>query len=378
MAQKSRVREEMTRSFVQALKEDKLPWEQGWTSREAPVNAVSGATYRGVNKMWLSYVADQKGYTDPRWCTFKKAASQGWKIRGGERGTHIEFWSMYDAKTKKKLSLQEAKELSQSLSEEEYLERVKPIVDNYSVFNAEQIEGIPERTVVREPFEGSEFIAKRDTLFQNMGVNFREGGGEAVYRLAEDLILLPVIGDFRDAYSYMSTVLHEAGHATGHETRLNRELKNQFGSAAYAKEELRAEIASAFTAQTLLIGNNTSDREYVMNHKAYVQSWIKVLENNPNELFAAIKDAEKISDYLIEKGQFDRSSKAMERISEASVEAAQKLEPKRLSVESTKKSDIFSSKEKAGFDLRQKIFGHDSRDVVKGQQKVKMQLRLGK
>jgi len=100
----------------------------------------------------------------------------------------------------------------------------------------------------------------------------------------------------------MATLLHEAGHATGHISRLNRDMTGVFGSPEYAKEELRAEIASAFTAQEL--GLDYKQNEHMENHEAYVQNWIDVLENEPNELFAAIKDAEKISDYLIEKGEF--------------------------------------------------------------------------
>lgn len=328
---KNKMREEMAESFIQALKEDRIPWEQGWTGKRFPVNAVSGSTYRGINKLWLSYTAGEKGYTDPRWCTFKQASAQGWKIRKGEKGTHVEFWSLYDTETKKKLSQQEAGELSQYLDQEAYLKRVKPIASSYVVFNAEQVEGIPERTVAREAFRAEELISQRDVLLKNMGVNFQEGGDKAAYRPGEDLIMMPVVEDFRDAYSYMSTMLHEAGHATGHQTRFNRNLQNRFGTSAYAQEELRAEISSAFTTQALMLDNDTSAREHMINHKAYIQSWIEVLENNPDELFAAARDAEKISDYLIEKGEFD-----LERVSEIraerefSTEQSEKTKPEKM------------------------------------------------
>lgn len=313
---KNIMREEIANSFIQALKEDKIPWEKGWISRECPVNAVNGSTYRGINKMWLSCVAGEIGYTDPRWCTFKQASDQGWKIRKGEKGTHVEFWSLYDTETKKKLSSQEAKKLSETLDPEVYLDRVKPIASNYVVFNAGQIEGIPERTVVREAFQAEELMSKRDALLKNMGVAFHEGGDVAAYYPKEDLMTMPFVEDFKDAYSYMAGLLHEAGHATGHKTRLDRDVENRFGTPEYAREELRAEISSAFTAQALMLDNDTSTGEFPENHKAYVQSWITVLENNPNELFAAIRDAEKISDYLIEKGEFDLDSKIQERIPE--------------------------------------------------------------
>lgn len=144
----------------------------------------------------------------------------------------------------------------------------------------------------------------RDTLILNMNVKYEEQGSRAFYRLSEDKITLPEINRFETEYDYMATLLHEAGHATGHIDRLWRDLDGSFGSESYAKEELRAEIASAFTAQNL--GLSYEQNSFMENHEAYVQSWISVLENNPNELFAAIKDAEKISDYLMEKGEFDK------------------------------------------------------------------------
>jgi hypothetical protein len=136
-----------------------------------------------------------------------------------------------------------------------------------------------------------------------MNVGFNEGGDRAYYSPAMDIVNMPEIERFKSEYAYMSTFLHEAAHASGASSRLNRDMTGTFGSQDYAREELRAEIASAFTAQATGIHYNQND--CMENHKAYVQSWISILENNPNELFSAIKDAEKISDYLIEKGEFD-------------------------------------------------------------------------
>lgn len=138
-----------------------------------------------------------------------------------------------------------------------------------------------------------------------MGLAFKEGGSQAFYRPSDDSITMPPEQSFVDSYGYMSTFLHEAGHATGHATRLNRDLSGTFGTESYAKEELRAEIASAFTSQALGFGKEEQGLAQTMdNHKAYVQSWIESISDKPNELFAAIKDAEKISDYLLEKGEF--------------------------------------------------------------------------
>lgn len=296
----NKIREQISQAFLEALKENELPWRRGWVGNQ-PLNAVSNTEYRGVNRFGLSYAAQKKGYSDPRWCTFKQAKDKGWKVKKGEHGTPVEFWSMYDTETKKKLTSRETDLLREEIGKDFY-ERVKPISSIYTVFNAEQIEGIPERKRMHEPPKSEELIRKRDTLIQNMGFTFHEGGDRAFYRRGDDSVTVPKVEQFHSVYDYMSVFLHESGHATGHESRLNRDMSGEFGSEKYAREELRAEIASAFTSQELELGEMTA--EHLNNHKAYIQSWIEVLEKEPQELFAAIREAEKISDYLIEKGEF--------------------------------------------------------------------------
>lgn len=296
----NKVREQISQAFLESLKENELPWKKGWIT-ERPYNAVSNTEYRGVNSFWLSCVAEQKGYSDPRWCTFKQAKDKGWKVKKGEHGTQVEFWSMYDTETKKKLTGRELNLLKKELGEDFY-ERVKPISSVYTVFNAEQMEGIPKREKTQEPIKSDELLQKRDTLIRNMEFTFQEGGDRAFYQPGDDSVTLPKMAQFRSVYDYISVFLHESGHATGHESRLNRDLSGGFGSQKYAREELRAEIASAFTSQELGLGEMAA--EHMDNHKAYIQSWIEVLEKEPQELFAAIRDAEKISDYLMEKGEF--------------------------------------------------------------------------
>lgn len=298
----NRMREEMINSFIDCLKKDTIPWHRSWSAKQRPFNAVTNTTYRGVNSLWLSYNQFAREFDDPRWCTFKQAQTQGWKIKPGSKGTRVEFWSLYDTEEKRKLTQREAKQLSDELTLEEFKNRVKPISNVYTVFNGEQIDGIPKYEEKTYELNTEELLQKRGTLLKNMNVDFSEGGDKAFYNPSRDRITLPEMNRFETEYDYMATLLHEAGHATGHISRLNRDMTGVFGSPEYAKEELRAEIASAFTAQEL--GLDYEQNEHMENHEAYVQNWIDVLENEPNELFAAIKDAEKISDYLIEKGEF--------------------------------------------------------------------------
>lgn len=297
----NKLREQIAEQFIAALQEDQLPWRAMWITNR-PLNIISGKKYRGINSFWLSFVADMKGYHDHRWVTFKQAESKGWHVRKGEKATHIEYWRLYDKLQKKYIEQSEANQIVKL--DPDRADDIILSCRTYAVFNAEQVEGIPElkqETVI----DIDDIRNKRDTLLNNMNLAFHEGGTQAYYRPSNDSITMPPASMFKDNYGYMSVFLHECGHATGHESRLNRDMTGKFGSESYAKEELRAEIASAFTSQALGLGHVENELSSDLdNHKAYVQNWIEVLQNEPKELFAAIKDAEKISDYLLEKGEF--------------------------------------------------------------------------
>lgn len=173
----------------------------------------------------------------------------------------------------------------------------------FTVFNAEQMTGIPPLETSRTNIDA--IRQQRDTLLKNMEVGYQEGGSRAYYDPQADCVTLPPEGAFDDTYSYLATFLHECGHATGHDTRLNHNLSGDFGSESYALEELRVEIASAFAAQE--IGLQLPDEQlaqHMQQHMAYVQSWANAIKDAPNQLFAAIRDADQISDYLIMNGEF--------------------------------------------------------------------------
>lgn len=318
MSKSNVVRDRLVEEFVKALNQDEIPWRAMWTSQRA-YNATTGKSYRGVNALWLAYQAQEKNFSDPRWCTYKQCQDNGWQVRKGEKGTHVEFWSIYDTKAKKTITIAEANKIVSS--DEERKDDMRVTARLYTVFNAAQIDGIPElqqQTAVNiESIRG-----QRDILLRNMGLAFHEGGDQAFYRPSEDSVTMPPDTAFKNDYGYMSVFLHECGHATGHESRLNRDLSGHFGSESYAKEELRAEIASAFTSQALgFSADAVVQAAHMENHKAYIQSWARAIKDAPNELFAAIKDAEAISDYLIEKGEFERlqAAEVLEADSEKAV-----------------------------------------------------------
>lgn len=302
MALQNKLREKMAQAFLASLNEGKLPWKACWQSCR-PENAVTGKPYWGINSAMLSYYAEEQGFADPRWCTYVQAQKKGWQVRRGEKGCPVEYWAYFDSFQKKLLSWEDATLL---LKDPIYAGKYLQLRSRVSiVFNAGQIDGIPEQAAMPQTDIGT-ICGQRDTLLRNMALSYREEGVQAYYSPSQDMVTLPPEKAFFDAYSYAGTFLHECGHATGHPSRLNRDLSGSFGTESYAKEELRAEIASAFTAQA--IGLQLTDvqlQAHMERHKAYIQSWAAYLKDAPAELFRAIKDAEKISDYLIEKGEFE-------------------------------------------------------------------------
>lgn len=267
----NKMREEMVREFIKCLSEETIPWHMAW-STDRPVNAVTNTRYHGINKMWLSFIQKMEGWEDPRWCTFKQASNKGWKIIKGSKGTPVEFWSLYDTQKKKKISYAEARKLEENLTPEEYDKRIRLISRVYSVFNAEQIDGISKYKTKKYDLDTERIMHIRDNLINNMNVGYSEEGDKAFYNPKHDRIVIPEMDRFETEYDYMATLFHEAGHATGHKSRFNRQIANMFGSPEYAKEELRAEISSAFTAQA--VGITYEQNSHMENHKAYIQSWI--------------------------------------------------------------------------------------------------------
>lgn len=309
---KNKTREQLAEMFIKSLDEQKLPWYAVWNTHPQQ-NAVSAKPYRGINAFLLSMVAAAFGYEDPRWCTFNQAKKKGWSIKKGAKGVPVEFWSAINIRTKEVMDFREAAQKIRDGEAEQgdfrYYNR------NFHVFNAAQIEGMPELKRVTPTADIGLIRQNRDTLIKNMAVGFDGNGTDCHYSPAQDKIVMPPESDFRDTYGYMCSFLHEAGHATGAPGRLGR----GFGSTReeYAIEELRAEIASAMTSQQLGIPLTEEQMQSNLDlHKAYIQGWALAIKDAPKVLFDAIKDAEQISDYLIDKGEF-RQVIEVEQVKEA-------------------------------------------------------------
>lgn len=297
---KGDVKSEVAKLLIEAMKQERAPWQRPWNSISMrPTNPTSNNAYRGINRLLLSL----QGYEDPRWMTYRQAALAGWQVQAGAKGAPVVKLV--------EVAAGQARDEGPSGSEQ-----ANPIVERgsgkafflrrYTVFNAEQIKGIPPLPE-RAPSAPIITCEKAEAILAALidtGLSVKHGGTQACYVPALDEIRLPAKSDFLSAYQYFSVAMHESAHATLAKHRMNRveALGEKWGDEAYAQEELRAEIASAIIASELSDGPGglVQSREHVATHARYLNSWIRVLERDPMAIFSAAKDAELMATYLLE------------------------------------------------------------------------------
>lgn len=288
-----KARDELVKMYINSLEEGIIPWEKMWQTN-IPENGITGKKYRGINNLILSYVALQRGYKDNRWCTYLQISKNKWKLKDAKgQGVCIEYAGMKNKKNNKVYTFEEYKKIINEFPEKESEFSIRRY--NYTVFNADLIEGIEKNNDNVDKIISNDYISN---IIKNIDVKYQEKGDEAYYNLIADEVVIPPSNTFKNTYAYYSTQLHEIAHATGHNTRLNRDMSGEFKSEAYAKEELRAEISSSFLMQKLGL---EYDERHLTNHKAYVKGWLEIIKDKPQELFLAISDANKIVSYIEDK-----------------------------------------------------------------------------
>lgn len=274
------------------------PWEPGQAGTNLPFNPTTGKRYKGINALQLM----SAGREDQRWMTYKQAAAVDAQIRKGEIGTPIQYWKF----TEEQARTDEAgKPLLDALGKplKVLVNLERPRVFFATVFNAEQIDGLPPLQRKEQTWDA---VERAVTILTASGAVIQHGEYDrAFYRPSTDSIHLPNKGQFPTADNYYATALHELGHWTGHGKRLDRDLLHPFGSEGYAKEELRAEIASMILGDELGIGHDPKQ------HAAYVGSWMKALDDDPLEIFRAAADAEKIQEYVMSLEQNRKQEQAV-------------------------------------------------------------------
>ena len=322
-----RYHKEFAAQLIDQIKKGTAPWQKPWKvgERIGPRNLASGRPYSGSNTLRLMAVAADRGHSDSRWATYGQIQAAGGQIRKGERGTHI-----LSFKTHRRIAVkdEQGKPVKDKNGEQVYRHEklARPFTRIYTVFNVDQARNIeaepkPERGKAWEAHKRAEEVIKAS------GVPVKHVQGDrAYYSLGSDQVVLPEKSQFPSADHYYQTALHELGHASGHPDRLDRDtlqkgLDDGFGSEAYAREELRAEISAMMTGDRLGTGHDPS------RGAAYVSSWVEVLDKNPQEIVNASAEAQRMSNYLVSRTEERRQDQDRPAYNEETKQRAAARQP---------------------------------------------------
>ncbi len=288
-AQRQDVYTKVTDRIIADLERGVRPWVKPWNAEHAAGRITrplrhNGQPYSGINILMLWASATAEGFTAPIWMTYRQALALKGQVRKGEKGSLVVY---ANAITRTETDDATGAEV----------EREIPFMKGYTVFNVDQIDDLPAHYYAKpEPrFDNPvERIANLEAFFAATGADIRHRGGQAFYAQSADYIQMPPIEAFRDAESYYATLAHESAHWTKHPSRLDRELgRKSWGDEGYAREELVAELASAFLCADLEITPEIRE-----DHAAYIEHWLSVLKSDKRAIFSAAAHAQRASDYL--------------------------------------------------------------------------------
>ncbi len=280
--------QEVTDQIIALLEQGVRPWSPSWANGSASLPLrTCGKQYQGINVLLLWAQSMARGYANPTWMTFKKALELGGNVKKGERGTRIVYAGSVARKGEDGQAVEDDKERRIS-----FLKR-------FTVFNVEQIEGLPEGqfpTPAPVIQNRDSRDPRLDALFHGVGVKIVEKDGGAYYSPATDTITMPRFESFTSGNAFYATLAHEAAHASGSAGRLNRETLQKYGSSTTirAKEELCAEISAAFLCAAL--GMEPTERE---DHAAYLASWLTVIRGDKRAIFQAATAAQAACDFIL-------------------------------------------------------------------------------
>jgi antirestriction protein ArdC len=278
----------VTEKIVADLEKGVRPWLKPWSAEHLagkitrPLR-IGGEAYRGVNVIMLWMEAAARGFASPSWMTYRQAQELGGHVRKGETGALVVY---ADKITRTETNAATGKEEETAI----------PFMKGYTVFNCEQIEGLPDRfrTVPAPAITPEQRIPQAEAFFAAKGATIRHGGNRAYYAEQPDYVQMPPFESFCDAESYYATLAHEMTHWTKHDSRLARDLgRKKWGDEGYAAEELVAELGAAFLCADL--GLSPEPRT---DHADYIASWLKVLKDDKRAIFSAASHAQKATEYL--------------------------------------------------------------------------------
>jgi antirestriction protein ArdC len=294
--------DEVTGRIVAELEAGRFPWVQPWgrmggTGPGLPRNALTGRPYSGVNVLILWGAVIEQGFTSQSWLTFRQAQEAGGCVMKGERGQTVVYADRFTPEAEKERAARDGGEA-----------KAVPFLKRFTVFNIAQCEGLrPGLASDPAPLPDREIVPLADEVISASGVDFRIGGDRAFYAPDPDFVAVPPQPAFFDQINYYRTCLHELTHATGHPKRLGRDLKNAFGSKDYAREELVAEMGSAFLCAALGIVPT-------VRHADYIGSWLQVLREDNRAIFRAASAASKAAEWLLARHREAQDAQAERRV----------------------------------------------------------------
>ncbi len=277
---------QITSKIIEELEQGVRPWVKPWSGGGEVMRPLrhNGEIYSGINVLILWMEAQTRGYVQPTWMTFKQAKSLKASVKKGEQGAR----TVYSNRATKKEVLEDGEEVADNYW---YLKQ-------YTVFNIEQIEGLPDSYYGKnEPIKRDIKRLKRvDDFVELTDARVKTGGFRAFYHPGSDYIQMPEVQYFKDSEAYASVLLHELTHWTGHRSRLERSFKgSSFGSPEYAREKLIAELGAAYLCADLGVA---PDGEVRADHAGYIETWISVLREDKRAIFRAAAEAEKAVGFL--------------------------------------------------------------------------------
>jgi antirestriction protein ArdC len=292
---------EVTARIIHELEGGRVPWVQPWGRTGSacpglPRNALTARNYSGVNVLILWGAVIENGWPSQSWLTFRQALEAGGNVRKGERGTTVVYADRFTPEKEKERARQTGDEA-----------KAIPFLKRFTVFNIAQCEGLrPGLAGDPAPLPERQIVPVAEEVIAASGVDFRIGGDRAFYVPAHDYVQVPPQPAFFEQINYYRTALHELTHATGHASRLGRNLLNSFGRKDYAREELIAEMGSAFLCASLGIAPT-------VRHSDYLASWLEVLREDNRAIFRAASAASKAADWLLARYAEARADAPQER-----------------------------------------------------------------
>ena len=290
--------QEVLSSIAERLKAGVAPWRQPWANGADPCRPLraDGRPFSGSNAMLLAMYGASRGCASPYWLTFKQCLALDAHVRKGAKGAPAILF---------RTRLVDGDEGED--------ERVLKFLQSYVVFNADDVDALPDAFRVAPPIDPVMRAQARDEVLAAIPAELRHAGSAAFYSRVGDYIQLPEVEAFETVDDYRSTWAHELGHWSGAEARLNRSFGARFGDRAYAFEELVAEGIS------LLLGLEIGVRPQMLDsHAAYLANWGRLLEDRPNALVEAFGHAQRATDYLLSfsrtKATADQDAGVAERL----------------------------------------------------------------